>query len=142
MRVLVDLALRGPARTHWQQNLQFAPTGLATNRFRQSPPLRAPKQGKDWLSSMERFALPGLGELPVSDVRSADVVETLWAVWHARPATARRVRQRISTAVERAVALNYGDDYPCSRIGPVLGPLQDLVQHMRVLPKWPVSADV
>ena len=32
------------------------------------------------------------------------------------------------------MALNYRDDNPCSRIGPVLGPQQDPVQHMRALP--------
>ena len=101
-----------------------------------------PKHGKDWLSSMERFAFPRLGKLPVSEVTSADVVETLRTVWHERPATARRVRQRISTVMEYAVALNYRDDNPCSRIGPVLGPQQDLVQHMRALPHRDVAAVV
>ena len=103
---------------------------------------RNPKHGKDWLSSMERFAFPRLGKLPVSEVTSADVVETLRKVWHERPATARRVRQRISTVMEWAVALNYRDDNPCSRIGPVLGPQQDLVQHMLALPHRDVAATV
>ncbi|MCY4027873.1 MAG: tyrosine-type recombinase/integrase [Acidobacteria bacterium] len=106
------------------------------------PGWRNPKHGKDWLSSMERFAFPRLGKLPVSEVTSADVVETLRTVWHERPATARRVRQRISTVMEYAVALNYRDDNPCSRIGPVLGPQQDLVQHMRALPHRDAAAVV
>ena len=106
------------------------------------PGWRNPKHGKDWLSSMERFAFPRLGKLPVSEVTSADVVEAIRAVWHERPATARRVRQRISTVMEWAVALNYRDDNPCSRIGPVLGPQQDLVQHMRALPHRDVAAVV
>ena len=46
---------------------------------------------------MERFAFPRLGKLSVSEVTSADVVEALRAVWHERPATAPRVRQRMST---------------------------------------------
>ena len=106
------------------------------------PGWRNPKHGKDWLSSMERFAFPRLGKVPVSEVTSADVVETLRKVWHERPATARRVRQRISTVMEYSVALNYRDDNPCSRIGPVLGPQQDLVQHMRALPHRDVAAVV
>ncbi len=106
------------------------------------PGWRNPKHGKDWLSSMERFAFPRLGKLPVSEVTSADVVDALRAVWHKRPATARRVRQRIGTVMEWAVALNYRDDNPCSRIGPVLGPQQDLVQHMRALPHRDVAAVV
>ena len=68
------------------------------------------------------------------------MVEALRSVWHERPATARRVRQRISTVMEWAVALNYRDDNPCSRIGPVLGPQQDLVQHTRALPHRDVAA--
>ena len=106
------------------------------------PGWRNPKHGKDWLSSMDRFAFPRLGKLPVSEVTSADVVEALRAVWHERPATARRVRQRISTVMEWAVALNYRDDNPCSRIGPVLGPQQDLVRHMPALPHRDVAATV
>ncbi len=106
------------------------------------PGWRNPKHGKDWLSSMARFAFPRLGKLPVSEVTSADVVETLRKVWHERPATARRVRQRISTVMEYVVAMDYRDDNPCSRIGPVLGPQQDLVQHMRALPHRDVAATV
>ena len=85
---------------------------------------------------------PRLGKLPVSEVTSADMVEALRAVWQERPATERRVRQRISTVMEWAVALKYRDDNPCSRIGPVLGPQQDLVQHMRALPHRHVAAVV
>ena len=70
------------------------------------------------------------------------MVEALRGVWHGRPAMARRVRQRISTVMEWTVALNYRDDNPCSRIGPVLGPQQDLVQHMRALPHQDVAAVV
>ena len=54
------------------------------------PGWRNPKHGKDWLSSMERFAFPRLGKLPVSEVASADVVETLRTVWYERPAKVRR----------------------------------------------------
>ena len=103
------------------------------------PGWRNPKHGKDWLSSMERFAFPRLGKLPVSEVTSADVVDA-WAVWHERPAPARRVRQRISTVMEWAVALNYRDDNPCSRIGPVLGPEQEHVRHLRALPHRDATA--
>ena len=94
------------------------------------------------MSSMTRFAFPRLGKLPVSEVTSADVVEALRSVWHVRPATARRVRQRISTVMEWAVAMDYRNDNPCDRIGPVLGPQQVVVEHMRALPHRDVAATV
>ena len=40
------------------------------------------------------------------------------------------------------VAMDYRNDNPCNRIGPVLGPQQDLVQHMRALPHRDVAAAV
>ena len=55
----------------------------------------------------------GIGTLPVSEVTSADVIETLRPVWHVRPATARRVRDRISTVMEWAVAMDLRADNPC-----------------------------
>ena len=80
----------------------FAAAGAVLAQMR--PGWRNPKHGKDWLPSMERFAFPRLGKLPVSAVTSADMVEALQAVWHERPATARRVRQRIGTVMGWAVA--------------------------------------
>ena len=66
---------------------------------------RDQRHARDWLSSLTRFAFPRLGHLPVGEVTSADIVETLRPVWHARPSTARRVRQRIGTVMEWAVGM-------------------------------------
>ena len=41
-----------------------------------------------------------------------------------------------------AVAMDYRNDNPCDRIGPVLGPQQDLVRHMRTLPHKDVAEAV
>ena len=101
-----------------------------------------PKHGKDWMSSMTRFAFPRLRKLAVAEVTSVDLVDTLRTVWYERPATARRVRHRISTVMQWAVAMGHRNDKPCDRIGPVLGPHQDLVRHMRALPHRGVAAAV
>ena len=42
-----------------------------------------------WLSRLERFAFPRIGERPVSKVNSADVLEILTPIWHATAHTAR-----------------------------------------------------
>ena len=83
-----------------------------------------------------------IGRLPVGEISSADVVETLRPVWHARPSTARRVRQRIDSVMEWAVAMGHRDDNPCDRIGPALGPQGDLVQHMQALPHREVAGAI
>ena len=98
-----------------------------------SPGWRHPRHAREWLSSLERHAFPRIGQLAVRDVTSADVLDALRKVWHVRPETARRLRQRISAVMEWAVAMEYRADNPCSRITPVLGPQKDLVKHMPAL---------
>ena len=87
-----------------------------------------------WIRSLETYAFPRIGGRLVSEVTSADVLEVLTPIWHEKAQTARRVRQRIGTVLEWAVAMELRLDNPCDRIGPVLGPQRAPVQHMRALP--------
>ena len=107
-----------------------------------NPGWRHPRHAREWLSSLERHVFPRIGQLAVRDVTSADVLEALRGVWHTRPETARRLRQRISAVMEWAVAMEYRADNPCSRITPVLGPQKDLVKHMPALHHSEVAAAV
>ena len=52
------------------------------------------------------------------------------------------MRQRIGAVMEWAVAMELRTDNPCDRLGGVLGPQQDLVQHMRALPHGDVAAAI
>ena len=70
------------------------------------------------------------------------MLEVLTPIWHEKAQTARRVRQRIRTVLEWAVAIELRPDNPCDRIGPVLAPQRALVQHMRALPHRDVPAAV
>ena len=107
-----------------------------------NPGWRHPGHAQDWMSSLRRHVLPHIGHMPVCDVSSADVLHTLRRIWHVRPETARRVRQRISAVLEWAVAMELRTDNPCDRLGGVLGPQQDLVQHMRALPHGEVATAI
>ena len=106
------------------------------------PGWRHPRHAQQWLSSLEQHAFPRLGRIAVREVTSADVLDTLRRVWHIRPETARRLRQRISAVMEWAVAMGYRADNPCDRIAPVLGPQQDLVKHMQALGHREVAAAI
>ena len=101
---------------------------------------RNPRHAREWLSSLRRFAFPRIGKVPVSEVTSADVLEILTPIWHQQAPTARRVRQRLRAVLEWAVAMEYRTDNPCDRIGPVLGPQQDVTEHMQALPHREVAA--
>ena len=101
---------------------------------------RNPRHSREWISSLRRFAFPRIGKMPVSEVTSADVLEILTPLWHRKVETARRVRQRLRAVLEWAVAMEFRIDNPCDRIGPVLGPQQDVTEHMQALPHREVAA--
>ena len=70
------------------------------------------------------------------------MLEILTPIWHVKPETARAVRQRIRSVLEWAVAMEMRMDNPCDRVLPVLGPQNDIVEHMRALPHQDVAAAV
>ena len=92
--------------------------------------------------TFERYAFPRVGKVPVSEVTSADMLEILAPIWHEKAATARKLRQRLRAVLEWAVAMEFRIDNPCDRIGPVLGPQHDVVQHMRALPHREVATAI
>ena len=94
------------------------------------------------MSSLARHVLPYIGDKPVGAVTSADLHFVLRRIWHSRPETARRVRQRIHAVMEWAIAMHLRDDNPCERLGKTLGAQQDLRQHMRAIPHGEVAAAV
>ena len=106
------------------------------------PGWRSPQHAQLWLSSLERYAVPRIGKMPISEVTSADVIETLAPIWHDMPPTARKLRQRIRAVMEWAVAMGLRPDNPCDRIGPVLGSQGGVVRHMQALPHGQVSAAI
>lgn len=109
------------------------------------PGWRSPQHAQIWLGSLERHVFPRIGEMPVSEVTSADVVWILAPIWHDKPPTARKLRQRIRAVMEWAVAMDRwtsGPDNPCDRIGPVLGAQGNHARHMRALPYGEVAAAI
>ena len=103
------------------------------------PGWRSPEHADLWLGSLKRHALPRIGGMPISEVTSADVIGILAPIWHGKPATARKLRQRIRAVLEWAVAMDLRSGNPCDRIGPVLGLQGNGVRHMRALPHGEVA---
>ena len=85
---------------------------------------------REWMASLRRHVFPALGSVPVSDVSASDVAGVLARIWHERPSTARRLRQRISVVLDWAVAMEYRTNNPCAFLSPLLGPNERRVVHM------------
>lgn len=67
------------------------------------------KHRDQWLSSLDTYAFPAFGEKAVSVIGPADVRDALAAIWLTKPETARRLRQRVITVIDWAVAKGYRD---------------------------------
>ena len=61
-------------------------------------------------------------------------------IWHDKPETARRVRQRIGAVMQWAVTMEYRADNPCDRVAATLGRQRDVVRHIRTLPHAEVAS--
>ena len=81
---------------------------------------RNAKHAGQWITTLEQFAFPRLGERGVDELSTEDVIAVLGPIWHAKPATAKRVRQRIGAVLAWAVAQGLRPDNPADSVRAVL----------------------
>ena len=70
------------------------------------------KHVKNWIQSMEKYAFPVLGDIPVDQIGREEVLRILTPIWTSRPERARRLRQRIRTVLGWCQAHNYCEHNP------------------------------
>ena len=97
-----------------------------------------------WRATLRAYALPKLGDVPINSITAADVVCVLLPVWSDKPDTARRLRRRISTIMQAAVAEGHRLDDPA---GPALTaalpkPGRKPANHYTALPHAEVGAAI
>lgn len=93
------------------------------------------KHGAQWLSTLETYAFPTIGALKVKEITRLHVKKVLDPIWISKPETARRVRQRIRSVMDRAVALEYIDYNPAGdAINGALVKHRRTKNHHRALP--------
>jgi hypothetical protein len=63
---------------------------------------RNAKHGAQWMATLEAYAFPIIGDMPVSVVRTDHVLRVLRPIWERMPETASRVRQRIEAVLDAA----------------------------------------
>ncbi|MEQ9447583.1 MAG: tyrosine-type recombinase/integrase, partial [Rhodospirillaceae bacterium] len=69
-----------------------------------APGWKNSKHAAQWFSTLETYAFPKLGNLPVNQIDGPMVRDVLADIWLVIPETARRVRQRIGTVLDFAHA--------------------------------------
>ena len=99
------------------------------------PRWRSQKHADDWWATLERHALPELGELPIDRIDRFAVLAVLTPIWTKTPETARRVRQRIRAVMRWAMAHGHIDDNPAGEvIDGALPAMPKIKAHLRALP--------
>lgn len=68
-----------------------------------------PKHVAQWISTLRTHADPVIGDKPIDQVTSADVIQVLEPLWLKTPETARRVLQRIDRVMRWAVGNGHRD---------------------------------
>ena len=78
-----------------------------------------------WRSSLATYAHPKIGDKPVDEITTADVMSIVAPIWTERTETAKRVRQRISVIMRWAIAQGHRTDDPASGAIAAALPRQD-----------------
>jgi integrase len=68
---------------------------------------RNPKHRQQWRNTLVTYAFPRIGPMSVADIAVGDVLRVLEPIWKVKPETASRLRGRIETVIDWAIARDY-----------------------------------
>jgi len=96
------------------------------------------KNGKhtdQWLNTLETYAFPLIGTMSVAQVGGPEVRDVLLPIWLEKPETARRLRQRIGTVLDWAIAKGVREgENPVRSVVKGLPKQKDRTEHFAALP--------
>jgi integrase len=72
-----------------------------------SQTFRNPKHAAQWITTLETYAFPTMGKIPIDKIESKEILAVLSPIWIEKPETARRVKQRIKTVFDYAKAKGF-----------------------------------
>jgi integrase len=101
------------------------------------------KHGEQWITTLKTYAFPALGNVPVDQIGTPEVLRALAPIWFPKPETARRVRQRIATVLDYAKAAGYrSGGNPVEGIAKALPRQPDRRDHHAAMPYTEVAGFV
>ncbi|MBB5716609.1 integrase [Sphingomonas aerophila] len=65
------------------------------------------KHKAQWISSLQAYAYPTIGDMPVDQIEGPAIRDLLAEIWLSKPETASRVKQRIGATLDWAYAKGY-----------------------------------
>lgn len=78
------------------------------------PTWRNAKHAAQFITTLETYAFPVIGNMSVKEINSSHVLRILSPIWVTKVETAKRVRQRLSTVFKYCVAQQWRTDDPAN----------------------------
>ena len=110
----VEATGRLPARGERRGGLTFAE--VAQEVYETYGPSWTGKYARNWIQSLEDYVYPDIGDLYVDSITSKQLLEILKPIWHVKPETARRIRQRLKKVYEWAIDYEYCHSNPATSL--------------------------
>ena len=105
------------------------------------PTWKSEKHAAQWRNTLATYAFPVIGDMPVDAITTSQVLDVLEPLWMVKHETASRLRQRMETVFDWAIARNHRQDNPASKaLLKVLPSQKKMKAHHRALPYAEVPA--
>jgi integrase len=98
------------------------------------------KHRQAWHKTLEKYAHPVLGEVPVAKIGKDEVLRCLEPIWHSLPVTAARVRNRIAQVLDWAAARDLRSHDNPAAARKLLPKIKRQVRHLSAMPYAHVPA--
>ena len=99
------------------------------------------RHAAQWQYTLNAYAAPVLGDMPVDEITTADVLGVLEPIWTSKTETATRLRQRLETVFDWCMGHGYRQDNPAGKhILKMLPNTKRMKAHHRALPYAEVPA--
>ena len=93
-----------------------------------------PKTSKRWRAVLQAYAMPVLGNMLISEVKSSHVMEVLTPIWVEKPEIGRQVREHVGMVMEWAKAEGHRNDNPADKAILKALPKHGRKNHYKALP--------
>ena len=125
------------ARTgRWEEKkkaITFKQAALETIEFNKGNWRNDSKTFDSWNSTLAQYVFPIIGDVNVSELKTADILKVLKPIWNEKRPTARKVKHRITTVLERSVAEGHCTENVASAVSAALPKSGYSGQHQRAL---------
>lgn len=99
------------------------------------------KHQDQWINTLRDYVFSFIGQRPVDEIASGEVMEVLLPIWNTKPETARRVRQRMRLVFDWAIARQFREKAnPVDALRAAMPPQPQRQRHFAAMPYAEIPA--